>query len=365
MIKFVQVFIFVLFTGNAFSQCDDIFISNYVEGSSNNRALEIYNPTNRIIDLSEYSVGRFRNGATRITGARIPSGHSIGPDETFVIVLDKRDSLGTGFETAVWNGYLKMQAAVDTLTGEVRLDNNGDTLLFPVFNEELDRYEYTSYYREKFDLQSKADIFVNPIYQQATSYFYFNGDDAVALIKGDEVISDGSNVIDVIGVIGENPESLTGNPYWTDGQGRRMTQNSTLVRRFNIESATGVVLTGRDTFPYGEWIWRPNNTFTTLGNHSCNCHDISSTSEPHRIEAVIYPNPAPLHDGRIHIESESMIEELTILNSLGVELARIEDINSQDFFIELNKVSIKHRGIYFLNAKDKAGKSLSSKIYVK
>lgn len=44
-------------TGNA-----DLFISEYVEGSSNNKYIEIYNPTNEAIDLSAYALDLNTNG---------------------------------------------------------------------------------------------------------------------------------------------------------------------------------------------------------------------------------------------------------------------------------------------------------------
>ena len=39
------------------------FFSEYVEGSSNNKALEIYNPSNSPLNLSGYSIKVFSNGA--------------------------------------------------------------------------------------------------------------------------------------------------------------------------------------------------------------------------------------------------------------------------------------------------------------
>jgi uncharacterized protein len=42
----------------------DLFFSEYVEGSSNNKALEIYNPTTQTVTLSLYSVKLYSNGAT-------------------------------------------------------------------------------------------------------------------------------------------------------------------------------------------------------------------------------------------------------------------------------------------------------------
>jgi hypothetical protein len=42
----------------------DLFISEYIEGSSNNKALEIFNGTGAAVDLSIYSLALYSNGAT-------------------------------------------------------------------------------------------------------------------------------------------------------------------------------------------------------------------------------------------------------------------------------------------------------------
>ena len=41
--------------GSAWAQCDNLFFSEAAEGSSNNKYLEIYNPTSGDIDLSGYA----------------------------------------------------------------------------------------------------------------------------------------------------------------------------------------------------------------------------------------------------------------------------------------------------------------------
>ena len=46
------------------SQCNDLFISEYVEGWSNNKAIELVNPTNAPIDLSQYELRRYSNGSS-------------------------------------------------------------------------------------------------------------------------------------------------------------------------------------------------------------------------------------------------------------------------------------------------------------
>ncbi len=52
----------------------DLFFSEYVEGSSNNKYIEIYNGTGRSVDLSDYNILLFANGATTATATNNLSG---------------------------------------------------------------------------------------------------------------------------------------------------------------------------------------------------------------------------------------------------------------------------------------------------
>ena len=42
--------------------CDNVFISEYIEGWGNNKAIEVYNPTSAAIDLSDYRLERYSMG---------------------------------------------------------------------------------------------------------------------------------------------------------------------------------------------------------------------------------------------------------------------------------------------------------------
>ena len=57
---------FVFFTATALAQPTELFISEYIEGSSNNKAIEIYNGTGSSIDLAagNYQLLFFFNGNT-------------------------------------------------------------------------------------------------------------------------------------------------------------------------------------------------------------------------------------------------------------------------------------------------------------
>lgn len=51
--------------------CSRLFISEYIEGSSNNKAIEIFNPTADTVSLSGYKIANYRNGAVTTTNAYI------------------------------------------------------------------------------------------------------------------------------------------------------------------------------------------------------------------------------------------------------------------------------------------------------
>ena len=59
---------------NSGGTCGSVFFSEYIEGSSSNKALEIYNGTGGDVDLSEYSVELYSNGSTSVTNTLTLSG---------------------------------------------------------------------------------------------------------------------------------------------------------------------------------------------------------------------------------------------------------------------------------------------------
>jgi predicted extracellular nuclease len=52
----------------------DLFFSEYIEGTSNNKALEIYNPLGSSVDLSAYTLKIYANGGSTATGSLTLSG---------------------------------------------------------------------------------------------------------------------------------------------------------------------------------------------------------------------------------------------------------------------------------------------------
>ncbi len=93
----------------AVDTCGTLFFSEYMEGSSNNKALEIYNPTAAAVDLSGYKVQLYLNGGTTPNTTFNLSG-SVAAGGVYVIAASQADSL------------IKLTA--DTLSGAINFNGN-------------------------------------------------------------------------------------------------------------------------------------------------------------------------------------------------------------------------------------------------
>ena len=84
---------FVAVIGFSFAQipdCSELFFSEYLEGTGKNRVLEIYNPSNNDVDLSEYSVKVFASGPNNPNV--MPLSGTIPPKGVLVCGHDQADS---------------------------------------------------------------------------------------------------------------------------------------------------------------------------------------------------------------------------------------------------------------------------------
>ncbi|MCF8464762.1 MAG: lamin tail domain-containing protein [Flavobacteriales bacterium] len=284
------------FYTQAQQDCSELFISEYVVGSGNNRALELYNPTQNAIDLSTYRVGRFRDGAG--TPMLLSLSGTIPSLGTYVIAIDKRDPNGTGFEEPV------------------------DAAILAV-----------------------ADTFVNPVYVQAESPFYFNGDDAVPLIKGD-----GTNLVDLVGKIGEDPGTA-----WSDANGTWWTTDKTLVRKASVKQG---VTTNPATFMVeAEWDSLSEDTFTELGWHTCDCASVG-VNENEVNKMNMFPNPSI--EKQLMISTSQNMESIQVFNIIGQERDRVNFTQATD----RHKLQLEHlqTGMYIVRVTLVNGVVISRKV---
>lgn len=65
------------------SQSCDMYFSEYLEGASNNKAIEIFNNTGDTVDLTNYKIYRYNNGSPSPTDSLFPQGF-LAPDSVYI-----------------------------------------------------------------------------------------------------------------------------------------------------------------------------------------------------------------------------------------------------------------------------------------
>lgn len=82
MNKILLPFLILLCSLTSYSQCSDLFFSEYIEGTSFNKAVEIYNPSGSPIDLSDYMIRVYYNG--NVTPSTLTLSGILNPGEVFI-----------------------------------------------------------------------------------------------------------------------------------------------------------------------------------------------------------------------------------------------------------------------------------------
>ena len=190
-----------VFTGTSCT----LFVSEIAEGSSNNKYIELYNPTSSTIFLDQYTMANCSNGCDTPSAVYLtdqfdywtltfPAGATVAPESTYVIAHPSADPI---------------ILAVADMT-----------------------YTYLS-----------------------------NGDDTYALA---EIVGADTVLVDLIGDIGPDP----GSGFTVSGI-LNATQNGTLVRKSDVNAGNaGMWLASAGTNEFdGEWIVNPSNDWSNLDSH--------------------------------------------------------------------------------------------------
>lgn len=322
-----------LAAANVNAQCTDLFISEYVEGSFYNKAIEIYNPTASPISLDGYVLRRYRNG----------SSDDFNQDNLSTIALTN----GTTARVVPAYGTFVVVNGID----ETKCGTQPDCL------EPLPA------------LLSKANAL--SCSSQPTSCYpsplFFNGDDAVTLEK-----TDGSNrvYIDIaVGKIGEAPGDggwSTAFPYNGSVGGAtdiRVTSDHTLIRRASIRG--GVTANPNFFNTMAEWDTLGRNDFSNVGTHACVC-DPTAVNEALQAAAEfsIYPNPAPA-SGMFFVKASGRVAEAVVYDVLGGQVAVLPVQAGNNGMISADLAGTVTPGIYFIRLRLDSGAVAARKVVVR
>jgi hypothetical protein len=310
----------ILTAAGAHAQCSELFISEYIEGTRNNKAIEIYNPTWNTINLSGYRFTRWQNGSA-VWGNQysdVLSG-TIGNNEVKVLVLDRRDTTQINQDTPV-----------------------------------------------TYNLRIKADLFLSKDYNTSFS-MSFNGDDALSLDKFNSATNQWVPV-DIFGKIGQQPQ-LPSNPGrtigWSDsfpyntGLGLWCTIDKTLIRKASV---TGGVKTNPANFnPRKEFDVYPVNTFDSLRSHNCTCNKFPAKVRTTPIAALqVFPNPTT---GNISAFVDAPVIMAHAVDALGRKIALTFDMQFPNgYAIASLKTSGLSAGVYQIQAITTGNKTYTTRL---
>ena len=303
MKKLLLLSLCALAAGQSMAQCNELFISEYVEGGGNDKAIEIYNPTSNPINLSNYRLVRYSNGSALGSDSLTLSG-TIQAHDVWVIVNGQTTSTSTSPAVSP-----ALQAMADQLDGA---------------------------------------------YPAPT---YMNGNDALALIK----ISP-RTIVDVFGKIGEDPDTQIPNYTgfgWPDANMADWTKDHTLQRKSSVISGD---MNGSDAFnPSVQYDSLPKDTWTGLGQHTCLCA-LSINENTQNVKVSVYPNPA-VSDGKFIVSAGEAIQEIEIFNTIGQVVRTVKGANNEK---QLSVPTQGLRaGLYFVRSTFSNDRSVVTKLNIK
>ncbi|MGB1032351.1 MAG: lamin tail domain-containing protein [Flavobacteriales bacterium] len=311
MKKLLPIAVFLFIGQQIIAQgCNELFISEYAEGSGNNKGFEIYNPTNAAIDLGPYVLERWSNGANAVSDALDLQG-AIPAYGTWVVVNGQTEDVDLGGGS--------ISPAVDPL--------------MQVYANQLD----------------------NP-YPAPT---YMNGDDALLLMKN-------GVAVDIFGKPGEDPGTAWTNNeaagFTSEDGGDWLTANHTMKRKFDVtQGVTTVPLVFNAEL---QWDTLLNNTWTFFGTHACSCDPNAvpdNIVEEEAIQFELFPNPTV--NKEFTVVTDRAIQKVEVYNQNG---QLVKEYN-QDFTLgrttfEVNELA---EGLYFVNVYYANKVTISQRLMIK
>ncbi|MEI6487381.1 MAG: T9SS type A sorting domain-containing protein [Bacteroidota bacterium] len=305
---------------SAMAQCSDIFISEYDEGTYNNKALELYNPTNHAIAFNNnYRMVRYNNGTSAAAGEANPQAmislgtHVMQPYSTWVIVIDRRDTtITSGTDVVVFAG-----------------------------------------------LRALADTFLCTNYNISYT-MNFNGNDAISVQK----TTDGGttwNYVDIFGMMGDaamvTSASWSDQPPYDGSVGAWWTLNHTLIRKPTVTG--GVTTNPSPEFNVTvEYDSLPVNDWSNLHIHSCVCNT-GINELTGNVSLNVYPNPSNL--GYSIIAAGEPIELVDVYNIFGQKVLSTQGNRANKMKVETSSLT---KGVYIVKAQFPQHKTSTVKLTI-
>jgi hypothetical protein len=323
MKKNLLLFVGLAASALASAQCSEMFISMYVCGSGNNKAIEIYNPTNSPIVMNKnYRLSMYDNGA-------VPNPNP----STYALLSGTVPAHGTW---VLSNGQVTNDS-VHPATGTPYVSPACDTALQHRANQ-LDSAHFYA-------------------------FSYFNGDDALSL---DKLSGTTWNMVDIFASIGEWPTTGTSHYGWCNTvpyaspatKYKSWTKYHSMIRKATVMAGVTTNPAAGTFNPGVEYDTVKINTYP-MGSHTCNCATgIQEFTD--NVYVNIYPNP--VNSGMISISAAKPVEMVQVYSLVGA-LVYDEKMTNSSNFVSVNVQNLP-KGVYLVKSSFGANQAHVSKIVI-
>jgi hypothetical protein len=305
--------------------CSELFLSMYVAGSGDNKAVEIYNPTGAPITLTKnYRLALYYSTNTT-TPDTLGLVGTIGAYSTFVVACG--------------------QTTVDSV---VTVTPHYAT---PPCDTTLQR------------LANQLDV---PHYPGAT---YFSGSQSMTIQKnmGTPSAPVWANV-DIMGCIGEYPKCAVDSkhygwdnvaPYNNACSGLAWTKYHTMIRKPTVQVGISTNPNPNSFNPALQWDTlgdshtggpqfypRPNNGSTNPSSHYCTCNVNGIQEYVEVVHVNVFPNPS--NTGILNVVAEKPVEMIEVYNLVG-ELVYSEKMSSPGTWVSFSTANLS-KGSYLVKS---------------
>jgi hypothetical protein len=314
------------------AQCSDLFFSKYLSNGSNNKALELYNPTpNPIVLNGTYYIARYKTGTA---GTAIPMTYSDTiwlkgtiPSYSTFLVANPEVTPSTSNNNAVCDPRIHAKAVQPNGMWGNLYGTYGSTTGDPT---------------------------------------YFKGSDVLTIEKKVGTIV---TIVDLFGKRGDVLVNAAGTsttawstiaPYTGGtGMGKWITKGYLMVRKQTVQ--TGVTTDPSGGFdPLAQWdtIAKPHTAADTtalynlLGSHTCNCKPVGIHELTNNIVSSVFPNPTG-DNSKVTISSSEFIKSYVVFSVTGSVVKQEELVQPKN---NLNlTVDQLIKGVYFVQMKHTSG----------
>ncbi len=348
--------IFALLLSLSVTAQTDLFFSEYVEGSGNNKALEIYNPTSETIDLSSYIIVRFSNGEIypanlnpkTTSGGYLQLVGNLEPGKCHVIVNGQTED--TDFSPACDPA---LQALATQLDGDYPAPTylNGNDAIGLLKTDDGTTYAPVDIFGE-IGLGSAISDAYGWSYIKDSVVTYKDGDDDVTATITNYIVqenADNGSSFGAFWMAWSKDHTLIRKPHITDG----VTSNPS---PFSIS-------TEWDTLPavnIGDTAWSYQDIWTNLGTHNFGT-SISEKSVSTKQNVKIFPNPVLDNTFSISANNEAIVS-VEVYSVIGRMI-----YSTYGNFSNSAKVNLINpaKGVYMIRIGLENNTSITEKIIIK